>query len=141
MRKVKILFVDDENERRKLFAKRWPDAEIFTCETSENAISIVNEEYDEPFNYVYLDHDLGTIEREPSEDMYEKSSTFPISTRPFVRWACRESAKLQARLFKNTFFVIHSWNTEAAEWIQKMLTDYGYNVRIERFNYKADDAG
>ncbi len=131
MRKVKILFVDDENERRKLFAKRWPDAEIFTCETSQNAVNILHEHG--PFNYIYLDHDLGDIEREPSEDMYKASSTFPITTRPFVRYLCRNTGKLN---LKNTYFVIHSWNTTAAEWIQKMLTDYNYNARVERFEYK-----
>lgn len=136
MRKVKILFVDDENQRRKLFIKRWSDAEVFTCETSQNAIDILYNEYDQSFDYIYLDHDLGNIEREPSESMYDPSPTFPITTRPFVRHVCRNADKLQTKLLKNTTFIIHSWNSEAAEWIQKMLTDYGYTAKIEKFNYK-----
>ncbi len=136
MRKVKVLFVDDENQRRDLFKRRHPEWKIMTCETSQNAIDIIYNEYDEPFNYIYLDHDLGNIEREPSEDMYEASSTFPITTRPFVRYICRHAEKLQVKILKNTYFIVHSWNTEAAEWIAKMLQDYNYNVRIERFEYK-----
>lgn len=135
MRKVKILFVDDENVRRNQLAKRWPDAEILTCETSQNAIKLLNESWDQSFDYIYLDHDLGEIEREPSEDMYEASPTFPITTRPFVRHICRNPQLKSGRL-KNTHFIIHSWNGEAAEWIYKMLTDHGYSATIEKWEYK-----
>ena len=131
---MKVLFVDDENERRNVFRGRHPDWEIFTCETSQNAISILEEHG--PFHIIYLDHDLGNIEREPSEDMYEASPTFPITTRPLVRYLCRHFQRLMVKKLKGTSFVVHSWNTEAAEWIAAMLTEHGCEVSIERFNYK-----
>jgi len=65
---MKILFVDDSQERRDFMRKSFPDDIVFTAETSENAIKHMQSEKD--FDIIYLDHDLGTIEEEPPTHLY-----------------------------------------------------------------------
>lgn len=52
---VKVLFLDDDEERQEAFRKAYKGPEIVQARTAQEAIVFLNQE---PFDQVFLDHDL-----------------------------------------------------------------------------------
>ena len=117
MKKLKILFLDDDKERHKAFSKTmdrrldqkgWGH-EITYVWTANEAISKLKTEV---FDEVFLDHDLGgessqmTLPNSGQGSGYDVAcfiATFPIEKRP-------------------NSVIIHSWNPEGANRMARALS-------------------
>ena len=99
---MRILWVDDE---------RTPDFEAVIARTSEEALSLISDGWDE----VWLDHDLG------GED----------TSRPIVSFL-EEQSIIYGIVFEIGKFFVHSKNPVGAKWLADGIDKSGYRVmRVE----------
>jgi CheY-like chemotaxis protein len=94
---MKILFLDDQEERQKIFRHINKDHDIVGAYTSEEAILLL--EKHSPFDMISLDHDLGGIYL-PSDE----NSGYAVAE--FI-------SKMDKKLLPENI-VIHSWNERGA---------------------------
>src|SRR5262249_17422684 len=117
----RILFLDDDPHRAETFLAWYPMA--VWVQTSEQCIAHLAHAWHE----VHLDHDLGGevyVDPERSDCGME-----------VVRWL---SAELREPL-RETRFVIHSHNVEAARAMVQGLRQTGYDARYRPFAFDLDD--
>jgi hypothetical protein len=107
----RVLFLDDDDERAAAFLAVYPEA--VWVRTAEQCL----ERLEEPWNEVYLDHDLGG---EVFVDLSREESGMAV-----VRWLCLTS---RAHL-KATRFVVHSHNMNAAWLMVMQLQAVGFKAR------------
>jgi hypothetical protein len=115
-----ILFLDDDPYRAEIFLEWYPAA--VWVQTSEECISRLASAWSE----VHLDHDLGG---ETYVDPSRSDCGMEV-----VRWLCAESRE---RL-RETRFVIHSHNVEAARTMVENLRRTGYDARYRPFAIDLD---
>ncbi len=112
---ARILFLDDDPGRARLFLKRHPVA--VWVQTAEECIMHLQEDWDE----VHLDHDLGgEIFVDPNRDDCGME---------VVRWLCTDSGRPRA----GTWFFVHSHNSEAAGLMVRMLRQHAYQAIYRPF--------
>ena len=104
---MKILFLDDDPERTSAFLGAYPEAKC--VETAEGCIKQLRYRWD----IVCLDHDLGG-------EIYVDSSREDCGME-VVRWVRKHQP-----LVDN--FVVHTYNTGAAQIMVKELRASGYRV-------------
>jgi hypothetical protein len=118
---ARILFLDDDPQRAEMFLARYPAA--VWVQTTEECIAQLTCGWHE----VHLDHDLGGevyVDPERSDCGME-----------VVRWL---SAELREPL-RETCFVIHSHNVEAARAMVQNLRQTGYDAHYRPFAFDLDD--
>lgn len=102
---LRILFVDDEEDRYRAFArKKRPQDRLVYVQTVEDALSSLREEL---FDIVFLDHDLGDGNLEGKD---------------LVKYICAQQMPL------DSIFIIHSMNSVGGMNMKNMLNDQGYTA-------------
>jgi hypothetical protein len=119
--KPQILFLDDDPLRAEIFLERYPEA--VWVQTSEDCIGRLAHAWDE----VHLDHDLGG-ERYVDPDRNDCGMEV-------VRWLCAELRESH----RETRFLIHSHNVEAARTMVENLRQTGYDACYRPFAIDLDD--
>ena len=116
----RILFLDDDHRRAEVFLAWNPHA--IWIQTAEDCIARLEEPWDE----VYLDHDLGG---EQYVDVERPDCGMEV-----VRWLCKES-----RPHPNTTrFVIHSHNMAAAMMMVLLMRETGYDAEFLPFGFSLE---
>lgn len=115
--KLKILFLDDQEERHRSFLQRFGSDRIFQAYSANEAIRLLKEE--SPFDAVFLDHDLGGFFL-PSDD----TSGYAV--------ACY-IANMKENMLPKTI-TVHSWNEEGALRMLECLRAAAVNVTYEPFS-------
>jgi hypothetical protein len=110
-----VLFLDDDPARAELFLARYPAA--VWVQTARDCIDRLSEGWDQ----VHLDHDLGG---ERFVDPSRSDCGMEV-----VRWLC---AEFRGQL-RDTQFIIHSHNVEAAEMMVWGLYEAGYHAAYRPF--------
>lgn len=116
----RILFLDDDPRRARVFLDRNPEA--IWIQTARECIAKLTEPWDE----VYLDHDLGG---EHFVDVERDDCGMEV-----VRWLCREPV---AHLME-TSFVIHSHNLTAALMMVLLMRETGYRAEFLPFGFSLE---
>jgi len=116
----RILFLDDDPHRAQVFLGRNPEA--VWIQTARECI----EKLTEPWDEVYLDHDLGG---EHFVDVERDDCGMEV-----VRWLCREPV---AHLIE-TPFVIHSHNLAAALMMVLLMRETGYRAEFLPFGFSLE---
>lgn len=114
---MKILVVDDEEQRHFGFRLAYPTANIAKAYNVEQAIRVIDT-YD--FDLIYLDHDLQDFEH------------FTDGRKPLEH----TGSEICSYLIKKGYtgkVIIHSWNTAASLRMKKMFEDAGINVSYEPY--------
>jgi len=111
-KELKILFLDDSEERYKSFKKNNLNYFINWVTTSKEAIEKLKSQ---DWDFVFLDHDLDYYNRGINGTGSEVSL-----------WIRHNSYK-----FKNTYFILHTLNHVGAECMYLDLTYKKLNVKIE----------
>lgn len=107
---VRILILEDDEERVSAFRRRYPQAVIVKSAT--DCIKLLSEEWD----LVYLDHDLGT-------------ATFGTTKREDCGYEIvRHIQEHKPENLKPTEFVVHSSNPVGAKRMIDDLGRAGYNA-------------
>jgi len=119
---MKILFLDDDINRRRLFRESCKDHDLSEVETSDDAIKFL-EKYS-PYDLVSLDHDLGGQVYVASD---EKSG---------YHVALYISQMSKDKLPKKV--IIHSYNFVGAKKMFDVLRDI-VDVVYEPFNMRKDN--
>jgi hypothetical protein len=116
----RVLFLDDDPDRAVVFLAAYPDA--FWVQTAEECLARLSEPWDE----VHLDHDLGG---EAFVDHERDDCGMAV-----VRWLCdRPRPHL-----KDTRFVVHTHNPDAACLMALQLQLAGYGVEVCPFGCIVD---
>jgi hypothetical protein len=105
----RILFLDDNKNRWDTFAAYNPHHTLDWVQTANHCIYKL---YSHDFEEVYLDHDLG-------------GKTYVNSGDEDCGMAVVRSILKCKDKFKNTRFIVHSWNTPAAHEMCSKLCDAG----------------
>lgn len=116
---MKILFLDDDAERTKIFLSHHPEA--ICVEHAEDCYKYL---LSEPWDEVHLDHDLGGKVYIDSAETDTGMEVVRVMT---------DAAKEH---LKETLFIVHSWNPVGAKRMIDSLGDYGYRVVYVPFSYK-----
>jgi len=102
---LNILFVDDDADRYRAFArKKRPQDRLVYVETVESALDMLRSEV---FDIVFLDHDLGEGNLEGKD---------------LVKYICAQQMPLDC------IFIIHSMNSVGGMNMKNMLSDCGYTA-------------
>lgn len=115
---MKVLFLDDNLQRRITAKSFFSDCHIVIVETAEQAIEAIDKH--SPFDVVYLDHDLGGQVFVPSDE----KSGFSVA---------QHLAKLNKKKLP-TKVVIHSFNPVGAKKMYDELKPIIDQTYIEPFN-------
>jgi hypothetical protein len=113
--KLRILFLDDDPVRAQLFLVRHPDA--VWVQTASDCIGLLSQAWDQ----VHLDHDL-------CGERFVDSSRSDCGME-VVRWLCGAFQELH----RDTQFVVHSHNSDAAEMMVWSLYEAGYHAAYRPF--------
>jgi|SRR5690349_5651910 len=118
---MNILFLDDELDRHSKVELIYPNEQIIHAHTVDEGLNILPN-FD--FDIISIDHDL---------------SNKPYTNNIFcnVDCGCNLIAKIiKIRYqFKNTKFILHSFNNEAAFQMYQDLIEYKLNAEITPFKY------
>lgn len=99
---MKIFVLEDDVVRIAAFRTALAGADYVLCEDIDSALTAFNE----PFDYVFLDHDLG-------------GRAFVLESE---RNTGSEFVRQRGHLLKDAkYVVIHSWNIEAAKHMRRAL--------------------
>ena len=107
---MKILFLDDNNKRAEFFLQ-YNNA-TWTA-TAQGCIACLEADI---YDCVYLDHDL-------DGKVYVDSNS-PRTGMEVVRYLINDTS----RKHKDTIFIIHSWNMDAANLMLATLINYDYKA-------------
>lgn len=118
---MKILFLDDRQERIDVAKERYKDDELTIVRTAQGAIERLRFQ---AWNLVCLDHDLGN---ESFVDSKRVDCGMEV-----VRYMTNYRGPLALVAEK---VIIHSSNLEAAMEMYTALNARGYHVFYERFRY------
>lgn len=118
---MKILILDDSPERHAIFLARYVKHDLVQVYSVDAAIKAV--EAESPFDAMFLDHDLTTLQSIGLNDG-EPSGTV------FARYLAElPDEKRPAQI------IIHSWNDAGRTRMAGILKDAGYkNVVIQPFS-------
>lgn len=112
---MKVLILEDDQERAKTFLQRYPDAVV--VDSAHDCIKHLSEHWD----VVYLDHDLG-------------GSSMPDSVREDCGYeVVRHILEHQPEHLRQTKFVVHSANPIRARIMAEDLRRAGYNAEHKPF--------
>jgi len=101
----KILILEDDIQRVKLFTQNFTNAELIFTQTSSEAIEHLK---NEKFDYIFLDHDLGGTAFAPSDE----NSGYEVA-----KW-------LEANPSTTTeYIIIHSLNPAGVAKMQQALPE------------------
>ena len=117
----RLLFLDDDPQRAIVFLSRHPDATWVL--TAKECIARLAEGWDQ----VHLDHDLGG---EVFVDPLREDCGMEV-----VRWLCTSEQKQ----LRETWFIIHSHNCEAASDMVRHLRESGYHAEYRPFGVELLD--
>lgn len=118
---MRILVLDDDEQRHEIFAKRLRGNEVKHVFTSSQAIEALQNAFLAPFDLAYLDHDLG----EKINDPYPRE----VTGDDVARWMVME-LPIERRPKQ---IIIHSWNPDGARRMANRLYEAGFHVRREEF--------
>jgi len=108
---MKILILEDDNNRINIFIKKLKEHDLDITDNSSIAIEyLTNNNYD----YLFLDHDLGGLQNEWNEEDCGMCVVDYLCNLP-------DSSKLL-----NMYCVVHSFNTYRAEIMNSRLQKAGY---------------
>lgn len=110
---MKILFLDDSNERTKLFLSRVPSATNAYC--AKDIIKKISEQ--SKIDLLFLDHDLEGIFQNSAEENCGME---------VVRYICKHRPKIRN-------IIVHSLNYPAAQEMVQKLKNAGYNSNYYSF--------
>jgi|ERR1700748_1624072 len=115
---MKILIIDDSNERHWGFAKVYANEQITQAYTVESAIKSIDKiDYD----LIHLDHDLNDFEQ------------FNDGRKPKEHTGMEVCSYLIKKGYAGKV-IIHSWNTAASLRMKKLFEDAEINVSYEPFS-------
>lgn len=118
---MKMLFVDDMAERFDHLVTRWKGPIQWVVSASE-AIDVLGQDTFDA-DIVSLDHDLA------SEHYIRACSANSGCGCDIVDWICENADK-----FREVMFVIHSWNSEAAQRMYRALINNNLQAKIRAFD-------
>jgi hypothetical protein len=113
---MKILFLDDQDNRHKIFIGSHKSHDIISAYTADEAIEFIRNQ--SPFDLVSLDHDLGGVYL-PSDE----NSGYAVAE--YI--AGMDKEKLPGEI------VVHSWNESGAEKMIKKLGESGIDALYRPF--------
>lgn len=112
---MKILFLDDDKRRKRDFRSKVPFAKIVS--TAGECISALMEA-DEPWDMVFLDHDLG-------DEVFVESVREDCGME-VVRWIVHNKPEIEE-------IIVHSHNTPAGHNMLSSLKSADYRTRYVPF--------
>lgn len=112
---TKIFILEDSHDRIAIFEPLLEEYDVVVTETADEAIRVLREE---PFDTIFMDHDLGGV-----PPGYYGAHTDPNSEMTgseVARWMA------ESKLDRNVQVFIHSMNPEGAKSMQNILVDAGF---------------
>jgi DNA-binding NarL/FixJ family response regulator len=116
---MKILVVDDEEQRHYGFASFYYDHELYKAHNVDEAMIFLSTE---EFDLIQLDHDLQDFEH------------FEDGRKPIEHTGMDICSYLIKRGYSGKV-IIHSWNVPASVRMKKMFIDAGINVLYEPYSH------
>jgi response regulator RpfG family c-di-GMP phosphodiesterase len=117
---ISVFLLDDDHRRHRWFKKRFEGDDVIIAETVEEAKVCLNEE---PFDAIFLDHDLLPHHYE-SNDHDDFSST---------GYAIAEYLNEKKDLQRAATIIVHTRNADAAVRMVEKLRESGRNVEYCAF--------
>ena len=114
---MKILIVEDDMERMKVFRWMFEDHKLYTTDKADEAIYLID---DIRYDYIFLDHDLGGKEAGYMHHM-EPNTGYRV---------CKY---IPESVNKNTPILIHSWNPYGSDLMFKFLREHNCKVIRRQF--------
>ena len=113
---MKILFLDDQKSRHRIFRRRFKHHDLFMAFTSDEAKELLRKH--SPFDEVFLDHDLGGYYL-PSDE----TSGYEVAK--YITSMGKEAQPKHV--------TVHSWNEQGAIKMVQALSEAGIDVVYEPF--------
>lgn len=113
---MKVLIVEDSLERIKIFKQKLIGHDVWVAMTARQACDFL--EYAGPFDYAFLDHDLGGRSFEPSD----KNSGYGV-----CQWMTEHPDKEPRHI------TIHSLNNIGSAKMMQVLGDAGIRAKYAPF--------
>lgn len=114
--------MDDDEVRHAVFSEKLrPEWQVVHAWTAQEAIDLASSQ--QPFDAMFLDHDLGDFAQVGTLAPYEARHT--LTSMPFVDWLCQNPAK------HPQLVVVHSWNTWGArDMANKLKASLGIGAHL-----------
>lgn len=129
---MRILILDDNPDRHKTFARNLKGEDLVHVYRYTEVIATLQTQ--EPFDLVYLDHDLGEFTEADKYDDYGDGVASDGNSREYtgadVAWFI--ARKLDQTKWP-TRIIIHSWNPVGARRMRDMLCDVGLSCVCQPF--------
>jgi hypothetical protein len=126
---MRILFLDDSDERMGVFLTRAALHTVFTTTRSEDVIRTLQ---DEAYNFdlVFLDHDLGESNGTGMDVVNH------LVAIPFLEVMEDMAASLEGRKARKPVYIIHSTNTPAGVEMTLKLQRAAFNAVFQPFAWE-----
>jgi len=102
---MKLLFLDDDKLRHKLFLRKFLEHEVVAVYTAADAITVLEQQ---AFDAVFLDHDLG------GKTMVDSHGGEPTGF-TVAKWLTANPHRMPPRVF------VHSYNPVGAQNIKAII--------------------
>lgn len=133
---MKILILDDDNERILWLVNRLTPNYVFICKTADEAINALLR-YN--FQFIFLDHDLSDEHYQIYHDCVRNDGV-PV---PYIDKFDNETGYAVAKFLadnsninKDACVFIHSQNRFQAERMRKLLAESGRCVKLAPWNHQ-----
>ena len=126
---MRILILDDDLTRHRTFAQNLDGHDVTHAQTYDICLKALMT--CEPFDIVYLDHDLndfGALSIGPSTSMYR--GLRELDGRDVARFIAGQLPKNQ----HPKHIVVHSWNDDGGDEMMKILEPTGISLSRETFH-------
>lgn len=136
---MRILVLDDDDNRHAYFDKQFPNDDVNHVHTYSKCVATLLS--DDKFDVVFLDHDLndhGYKSLASDKDGYIQRSMTQFS-RPYEldgRDVVEDMVQFLPAEKRPGQVIVHSWNPSGAQEMMKMLKDAGFNAIRWVFNPK-----
>lgn len=107
---MRIFVLEDDTQRINFFIEKFCDHDVIVTESAYSAIEYLSSD---EFDYIFLDHDLGTDANGCGLDVAEYLNNNPDNFNNFAS------------------IVVHSWNVPAALRMMKMLPNHAKHVPFD----------
>lgn len=133
---MKVLVLDDDNERILWLVNRLSPRYVFICRTAKETIQALKS-YN--FQFIFLDHDLSPEHYQIYHDCIENGNLPVAHIDKFdneTGYAVAEFLANNPEINKNAGIFIHSQNRFQSERMGKLLADAGRCVKLTPWNHQ-----
>lgn len=115
---MRFLILEDNFDRIQAFQQKLKDHEVVITDSPEGACKILNRL--EPFDYIFLDHDMGQVFEKPG-----KGTGYEVA-----EWISKNQHRAPKKIF------IHTANNVGAAAMLRVLGDAGLRATYIPFLWK-----